>query len=66
MSKIFVVRYSDLIEHGTVCAFTTEEQALIYASLLNDEREPEDSKYLEFYVTDYELYNEIEDIEYEH
>lgn len=59
-SKVFVVKYVEYDDSGVVCAFTTQEQAQIYANAMDLEKDSED---LHFYVTELNLYNTFEDIE---
>lgn len=66
MTNIFVVRYVDLDDDGVICAFTSKEEAIRYAQLLEDEKEEDDSEFLSFYSSTLSLYNKCEDIENEY
>ena len=53
--KIFLVKYVDLDDDGVVCAFTDWEEAIGRGY----------ESHLGFYVTEYDLYNTINEVERE-
>ena len=62
MKKVFLVKYSDLDETGTMCAFTNKEEADKYVLALELEKDPDVSEWLIFYSTEVNLYNDCTEV----